>query len=115
MNDRARFSDCTVRSSSYTIPEYPAALPTPCLDGARFQGITLPHCHLLVLVGSTVLPAIVGPSGLANSERRHFRDTNGLSVHDPDEGSLEGRARRLGGGSKTRGRCRRGLLANHLA
>ena len=49
------------------------------------------------------------PSGLANSDRRHVRDTSGLSVRDPDEGRLEGRARRLIGGSKTRGRCRRGF------
>ena len=36
-----------------------------------------------------------------------FGDTSGLSVRDPEEGSFEGHARRLSGGSKTRGRCRR--------
>lgn len=34
---------------------------------------------------------------------------DGLSVRDPDEGSFKCRVRRLIGGSKTRGRCRRGF------
>jgi hypothetical protein len=58
----------------------------------RCQGIALPRPHQLRARGT---------DRRLTSCPRHQR----LSVHDPDERSLEGHARRLFGRSRTRGRC----------
>jgi hypothetical protein len=49
----------------------------------------------------------VGSFGLSKIRSASCSRRQQLSACDPDEGSLEDRARRLIGGSKTRGRCRR--------
>ena len=52
-----------------------------------------------------VLPAIIDRLD-CKIRSLSFSGRSGLSVRDPNEGSLEGRARRLIGGSKTRPKTR---------